>query len=330
MAHFTQLGISTNQDQKPQGKTPPRVSPDVQPAHSKAKHTEGRPKIAVLIGSLIATTLLGVFVLESGCSKESGKTVTIAAPNETVASPAPTQMLTAPDSASTAAAAKQPPAKKKSRQRKLSASTYTNSTFGISFQYPKYGYLMEGDEVALELDDLGLLGMNFVRPGGTAISVVELPRKSYAGTDFNSAFFNVSVNPKLSADECEQFASVETDDSVINPSATSKKRVGATEFQAVEGFPQKANNQADVKYYHVFQNGSCYEFALGLETVEEATPDKIKPAVKQVDRNEVFRKLNWILSTVKIQPVATPEKSAPEVATDTPPVPTNTEISAAH
>jgi hypothetical protein len=330
MAHFTQLRISTNQDQKPQGKTPPKVSPDVQPAHPKTKHTGGRQKIGVLIGSLMATTLLGVFVLESGCSKESGKTVNIAAPDQTVASQAPPQMLTVPDSTSNAAVAKQPPAKKKSRQRKLSASTYTNAAFGISFRYPRYGYLKEGDEAAQELDDLGLLGMNFVRPGGTTISVVELPRKSYAGTDFNSAFFNVSVNPKLSADECEQFASAETDDSVMNPGATSKTRVGSTEFKAVEGFPQKANNQADVKYYHVFQNGSCYEFALGLETVEEATPDKIKPAVKQVDRNEVFRKLNWILSTVKIHPVAAPEKSVPEVATETPSVPTNAEITAAH
>jgi hypothetical protein len=160
--------------------------------------------------------------------------------------------------------------------------------------------------------------------------VVELPRKSYAGTDFNSAFFNVSVNPKLTADECEQFAFAETDARESNPAKTSKTRFGATEFYAAEGFTEEENNQADVKYYHVFQNSSCYEFALGLETIQEAIPDSINSAVKLVDRNEVFRKLHWILSTVKIQPVAAPEKPVPEVATDTPPVTTKPAITAAH
>jgi hypothetical protein len=329
MAYFTQLGVSANQDQKSQGKTLRNVSSEGQRPHPNPKRAGGKQKTAALIGSLIATALLGVCVVESGCSKESGKTVTMATPNQTLAGQPPTRMLTMPASTSTATVANQSPAKKKSRQRKLSASTYTNSAFGVSFQYPKYGSLKEGDEATLELDDLGL-EMNFVRPGGTTISVVELPRKLYAGTDFDSAFFNVSVNPKLSAAECEQFAFVETDDPGSNPVATSKTRVGATEFRAVEGFAQEANNQADVKYYHVFQNGSCYEFTLGLETVEEEIPDKIKPAVKVADRNEVFRKLHWILSTVKIQPVAAPEKPVPEVATDTPPVSTNTAITAAH
>ena len=96
--------------------------------------------------------------------------------------------------------ASQAPAKKKARQRKLSASTYANPSYGVSFRYPKNGSLKEGDEANLELDGLGPVEMNFVQPGGTTISAVELPRKLYAGTDLNTAFFNVSVNPKLTSD----------------------------------------------------------------------------------------------------------------------------------
>jgi len=172
--------------------------------------------------------------------------------------------------------------------------------------------------------------MNFVQPGGTSISVVELPRKLYAGTDFNAAFFNVSVNPKLTSAECEQFAFPETDTPQTDPVTTSTTKVGATEFRAVEGFAGQENNQADVKFYHVFQNGSCYEFALGLETVVEGVPDESTSAVKPVNRNEVFRQLNWILSTVKIQPMAAPEKSVPEVASDASPDRTNTGNPEAH
>jgi len=330
MAHFTQLGISTNQEQKPQGKSLPKVPSEKQQPQPGTKQTGGKQRAATLIGSLVATALLGVFVLESGCSKESGKTAAIAPPSSITASQAPTQMQTIPPLTSTTAAATQLPAKKKSRQRKLSASTYTNSVFGVSFQYPKSGYLKEGDEANLETNGLGVPATNFVRPGGTTVSVVELPRKLYAGTDFDSAFFNVNVNPKLTADECERFAFAETDTPEVDRAATSRTRVGSTEFHAVEGFTEEENSQADVKYYHVFQNGSCYEFALGLETVEDAVPDKVKPGVKSVNRSEVFRKLNWMLSTVKIQPVATPEKAVPEVATDTPPVPTNTAITTTH
>jgi hypothetical protein len=325
MAHFTQLGLS-GKPETPEGKTSPNPSSEQQRLHL-ANKLSGKQKTAALVGSLIATSLLGVFLLESGCSKESDKTATIAPPTQTMASQQPAPIVTVP-AANTAAS--QPPAKKKSRQRKVSAETYSNPAYGVSFRYPKYAALKEGDKANLELDGLGPVEMNFVQPGGTTISAVQLPRKLYAGTDFNAAFFNVSVNPKLTAEECEQFAFPETSNPATDAVATSKLKVGATEFHAVEGFAGEENNQADLKYYHVFQNGSCYEFALGLETAVNSTQDEVKPTLKPVDGNEVFRKLNWILSTVKIQPVAAPEKTVPEVVTGTPTVPAATTITEAH
>lgn len=330
MAHFTQLGLSGSPDKrqeaKPQGKTLPNVSSETQRPRSNEKRPGDKRKTATLVGSLIGTALLGVFVLESGCSKESNKTAAIAMPTQTVANQIPAPIMTTPATS----VASQPPGKKQSRQRKLSASTYTNPAYGVSFRYPRYDSLKEGEEANLELDALAPLEMNFVQPGGTSISVVELPRKLYAGTDFNAAFFNVSVNPKLTSAECEQFAFPETDNPQTDPVTTSQAKVGATEFNAVEGFAEAENNQVDVKFYHVFQNGSCYEFALGLETVAEGISDESTPAVKPVNRNEVFRQLNWILSTVKIQPMAAPEKPIPEVATGTAPDRTNTAITEAH
>jgi hypothetical protein len=335
MAHFTQLGLSGSPDKKPEtepaGKTP-RNTPNTQ--HPSAKKSSVKKKKVALVGSLIATSLLGVFLLESGCSKESDKTSAMVTPNQSVASQPLTPVVTTHISTPTPVAS-QPPAKKKSRQRKLSASTYTNAAYGVSFRYPTYGSLKEDDEANLELDGLGPLEMNFVQPGGTTISAVQLPRKLFAGTDFNTAFFNVSVNPKLTAAECEQFAFPEKDELEVT---TSKTKVGATEFEAVEAYAEAENNQADVKFYHAFQNGSCYEFALGLETASEEIPDEVKlgvepavkPAIKPVDRNEVFRKLNWMLSTVKIQPADFPATTAPAVAAGVPITPSNTEIDKAN
>jgi hypothetical protein len=316
MAHFTQLGLSGSSEQqpesKPQAKTLFKQTLEGQRPQSNPKQPAGKHRTAALIGSLIATALLGVFLLESGCSKESDKTAVIATPGQTASqqiAPIPATAL-AP-----LALASQAPAKKKARQRRLAASTYTNPTYGVSFRYPTYGDLKEGDEANLELDGMGPLETNFIQPGGDTITAVELPRKLYAGTDFNAAFFNVSVNPKLTAEQCGQFAFPESTNPDSDPVVASKTKVGVTEFRAVEGFAGGENNQADVKYYHVFQNGSCYEFALGLETAAADMPDKMKTELKPVNRNEVFRQLNWILSTVKIQPVQVPEKAAPEVAT---------------
>src|SRR5207302_4879152 len=102
MAHFTQLGLSGKSETKSEGKTSPNVSSAEQRQHSNANKLTAKQKTATLVGSLIATSLLGVFLLESGCSKESDKTVTIATPNQTVASQPSAPIATAPTSTTAA------------------------------------------------------------------------------------------------------------------------------------------------------------------------------------------------------------------------------------
>jgi hypothetical protein len=330
MTYFTELGLSENPEKKPESqpqRKAPLNPPQGQRQNSDPKKPKSKQKTATIVGSLIATSLLGVFLLESGCSKESAKSVATVAPSQAATNPTRAPLLTPPISSTPVAS--QPPAKKKSRQRKLSASTYTNPAYGVSFRYPKNSSLAEGDEANLELEGMGPVEMNFVQPGGTAVSAVEMPRKLYPGTDLNAAFFNVSVNRNLTSAECAQFAFPQTGDPENDPVGISKTKVGATEFETVEGFAETESNHADVKFYHVFQNGSCYEFALGVETAGEANPDEVK-TVKPVDRNEVFRQLNWMLSTVKIQPVPAREKTTPEVAADTAPNRTDAAITEAH
>jgi hypothetical protein len=325
MAQFTQLGLSGKPEKKPEGNTAPK--PTTQPNVTQPKKTGDKKKTAVLAGLLIAASLIGVFFLESGCTKSSNPAATIAAPVQTAVNQPSSAGLIPPISAPLP---NQTTAKKKSRQRKLSASSYSNPTYGVSFRYPKRDSLKEGDDANLEWDGLGPVEMNFVQPGGTTVSAVELPRKLYSGTDFNSAFFNVSVNSKLTADQCAQFAFPVASDA--DPITPSKTKVGATEFNVMEGFAGEDTKQADVKYYHVFENGSCYEFALGLETAlpGDANSDDAASLVKPVDHNEVFRSLNWILSTVKIQAVDLPRKNIPEVASETPSVPVDSTITQVH
>ena len=109
---------------------------------------------------------------------------------------------------------------------------------------------------------------------------------------------SVSVNHAVTSDECAKFAFPQ-----VSPEAasTAKAKVGALEFNEIESINREAPKQADAKYHHVFQNGGCYEFALGLDTSGDQTD-----GTTQVDREKIFSRLEKILATVKIKPVELP------------------------
>jgi len=94
----------------------------------------------------------------------------------------------------------------------------------------------------------------------------------------------------------------------------SKLMLGDLELRATEAVSGEGTRQSDAKYFHVFQNGACYEFALNLTTV--ASQDGL---IKHVDRDKVFDRLQKILATVKINPL-TPEVTAETPATPPAPV----------
>ncbi len=94
--------------------------------------------------------------------------------------------------------------------------------------------------------------------------------------------------------------------------SNSKLMLGDLELRATEAVSGEGTRQSDSKYFHVFQNGSCYEFALNVTT--DASEEGI---VKHVDRDKVFNRLEQILATVKINPVSAPEVAA-EAPTPTP------------
>jgi hypothetical protein len=85
----------------------------------------------------------------------------------------------------------------------------------------------------------------------------------------------------------------------------AKLLIGDMELRATEAVSGEGTRQSDSKYFHVFQNGACYEFALNVTTVASE-----EGVTKHVDRDKVFSRLEQILATVKISPVAGPEATA--------------------
>ena len=100
----------------------------------------------------------------------------------------------------------------------------------------------------------------------------------------------------------------------------SKLLLGDLELRATEAVSGEGTRQSDSKYFHVFQNGACYEFALNVTTVASQ-----EGVMKHVDRDKVFDRLEKILATVKINPVTAP---APEVTAEVPATPPASETPA--
>ena len=186
-------------------------------------------------------------------------------------------------------------------------SVYSNPKFGVSFRYPHPYQLLTGQDANLSWGYMGEVQMNFLRPGGVAIAAVQLPENSYPGTDFTLGFFRVSVNSKLDASACDLFASTSPDQPAF-PAPATKKKVGANEFVETEDAEAAMSKQASSSYYHIFRNHVCYEFELGLGTAGFGAVD----GLRQVEGDDVFRKLEAILATVTINPATAP------VAAETP------------
>jgi hypothetical protein len=327
-------------------------------------------------GALLFGALLIVCSLTVGCSSDKPKPVSSNEQIPVTQNPIPNTTLSSNMPAPLAEPTK--PAPKKVVKKRPATVTYADQTYGVTFEYPrKYG--LETGNAATELVASSPLPMNFVMPGGVALAAVELPETAFADTDLSAAYFNVSVNKDVTAEQCGEFAvpqpkavvssdatqapaqtastgttpttsapsqstaepttpasttavaatsapvtspatstAVASTPAISNPStsaaatSTSKLMLGDLELQSAEAVAGEGNRQSDTKYFHIFQNGGCYEFALNVTTMAHET----EGAMKHVDRDKVFNRLAAIMATVKINPVA-----APEVTASTPAVP---------
>jgi hypothetical protein len=156
------------------------------------------------------------------------------------------------------------------------------------------------------------------------------------------------VNQGLSREECTQFAGTPNASTKIDGPADNQSRepgdateptpatpaqeaqpslvkLGSNEFSETEQMKQAGEGQSDVKYFHVFRNDACYEFALDVETSRNA-----EEVLAQVDRGQVFKQLAKILTSAKIKETELPGMDKAEgSAAATQSQPASTRVSAA-
>jgi hypothetical protein len=271
----------------------------------------GSTKRARMIGgaaTAAATAVLALmFVLDfNGCSKGKDKNAQV---NPT------SQNNSGQNTASTASSQPATPLEnkieavieKKKAIKHASTATYKNNTYGVSFRYPKTYTMLTPEKDSKESAWPDPVAMNFSGPGGETLTTLVLP-----GTRASS-FFKASVNKGVSAEQCSKFATTpEVTEVATNPPVDAnddsivpvKTNVLGVEFAKTESVTDKS----EARYYHHFENGACYEFALGVADAPGTT--------KPVDHLQVFDRLERILTTVKIKsepaPVAAVSDPAPQ------------------
>jgi hypothetical protein len=268
-------------------------------------------------GTLVFAALLIVCSIAVGCSSEKPRTGS--SPNQSAMTQPTLPAMTSPVSTPTApelqAAAK--PVHKKVVRKAPVTLAYTDKTSGVSFQYPRKYELKTGD-AADELVSSDPVPMGFVQPGGVAVAAVAVPKSAYPESDLASAFFNVNLNKALTAEQCGEFPEAKPA-TPVDPAApaaaqpskpsVAKLMIGDMELQSSETLTSQGAREEASKYYHVFENGACYEFALKVATTGVDTEGG-----EHVDRSEIFQRLEKILDTVKINPEAEVTASAPAAA----------------
>ena len=283
--------------------------------------------------ALIFAAVLIICSVTVGCSSDKPKPVSS---NDQIPVTQP-QPQAQPMPAPVTQAQSKPAPKKPVVHKKPATVNYTDKTYGVTFEYPRR-YAIETGDAAAELLMSNPVPMNFIQPGGVALAAVELPETGFINTDFSSAFFNVSVHKNLTADQCSEFAvpqaKLETKSETTTQSSEAAKQdatpksdtqpassketkaatepanklmLGEMELRGTEAVTGEGTRQSDSKYFHIYQNGACYEFALNVTTDASA-----EGLVKHVDRDKVFTRLEQILSTVKINPIS------PEVTAEVP------------
>ena len=200
---------------------------------------------------------------------------------------------------------------KKKALKRASTATYKNNTYGVSFRYPKTYTMLTPEKDSKESAWPDPVAMNFSEPGGVTLTTLELPATRVR------SYFKASVNKGMTAEQCSKFATtpeqtevatnppVDTNDDSIVPAKTN---ILGVEFAKAESI----TDLSEARYYHHFENGACYEFALGVADAPGTT--------KPVDHLQVFDRLERIMTTVKIKSEPVPAVAASESVAQPAPV----------
>jgi len=164
--------------------------------------------------------------------------------------------------------------------------TFKSRDYGVSFVYPWQYTFLNAKTVAKGDESLR------PKPDGSdsqfTLARIEIPKGFYADTDLKNAYFTLSLNQDIAEQDCVSSVGPDQNGEVKNES------INGVNFRWTEienGGRGRANK---VRNYVSFANDTCYEVEMGVKTESDGIS-------REVDPDQVMRRLNAILKTVEIK-----------------------------
>lgn len=247
-----------------------------------------RSRALILLGTLAA------LVTTVACSSNSKPNVDSSQPVKASVQPVAVKTVMPNDSQPMPEMSKASMPEKAALPRVIS---YKSRDYGVSFAYPRQYAYLSAKVVANR--DSSLQPKSDGHDGQFTLARVEIPKGFYPDTDFESGYFTLSLNQEISREECEASLSSGTDNKLQTQS------INGAEFKWLEADSGGRGAAEKIRNFVSFTNGTCYELEMGVKTRNE------DGLAREVDPDQVFRRLNGILMTVTIQPEL--QKSAPQL-----------------
>ena len=254
----------------------------------------------LIFGTVLGT--LTAIVTTVGCASKPKPTVVLSAQpvSMSVRPQAPKSVAFTSDGVPTKAVEK-PASAEKAPQSKFIG--YKSRDYGVSFQYPwqytRLGAKAVAGDYSLQPQSDGLNSqLTLVR--------IDIPKGFYPGTDFDSGYFALSVDPDLNKDQCE---------AVLKPAKGQPQvvNINGVEYRWMESSSGSHGESAKIRDYAGFANDTCYELETGVKTKNDGLS-------REIDPDQVLRRLDPILISVKIDSAyQAPAKQQMQSAKENPP-----------
>ena len=195
----------------------------------------------------------------------------------------------------------------KGAPREAFLSTYSNLEQGISFRYPRYYALEEGE---LEEHSFFLKrqeDLDLEQPGATLVVTVLIPEDGYPNTTFEHGSLQLLVNDSATPQACKELPG-SGDPAAV--SALNNISLQGVLFRGTKWQYETAGTQVTERQYVGFANGQCYEFRLVVAAEIATEPGGV---TKPADEIRILRQLEKIVGSVQFQerrPAPTEELNA--------------------
>lgn len=173
-------------------------------------------------------------------------------------------------------------------------STYRNPEEGITFRYPRYYALEEGEVEEHSYFLKRQEELDIEQPGTRLVATLLIPEDGYPNTTFEHGSLQLLVQDSGTAENCQP----PSNDSEYAAKLPKTQAAQNIVFRGIELKYETGGTQVYERDYAGFGGGACYQFSLVVAVEAAPDPEGIN---KPADAARIIRQLEKIVGSMQIQ-----------------------------